>query len=837
MISKFICVAIVSSLAFTTLVGSLHLNGEEFQNYIREKCYTATKEGRRPVPYLILAENRDINYRYMQPGQEKTHLYAQSVENLIGLIEKIESGLEERKVKVAPVELAKILLRKYRIDDLTYQNGFFLMTEDIKHNYRIEDALLDTENFQLDAEISSIINSSLDKHENCSLHYLLSHNIDLVATDGDTKTLLFRANQSPNSQNNEPNKYKPRLLYSTQSGPLTKFPREYGVGTFRNDHTQAIALNKLLLGIIAGYIPTGQSQPSVRDVYVKLTRDANLENVQMDLESKIDPLMAVTIASVYEYGAYSTEQNKQNLFGARGEWKTSICPTEYVLNVQEQTIQDIKDIPGVAATQAELRGALDGYIIGKTIQRKQNEPKNQLTLSQILRFYYSQTGLTEGDGYCRRPNYIPQMDEIIRQAKSFRRIKVLLSAGKVSSSDNEVVSPITAVHDEFRRELEAARIISENDRNWCSEGERRGSGNDFNNYPCENPSDVFVLLDKENKLDEQKKLIGKLATELNMYRKGSSLTILTNGQGSDNTFYRVTWNETNKGCANCRLDAVDIRDDLGGLVSPDKFLRYLNDTLRDFDEMKKDEIAVPSRVFIIFNMGYMEKRNFEPRSRFSTDIRVLRRNHREVKYIVIGEEEKHNFLPFDDHSFFETKDSSLIEKISKEICKTPALFQHPECQNRPSSEDHYIGHITRGEVQNWAIFPRFYEKSYDITFRFESKEKLKVCHSRTPEPGYGDFNRYPCYENDGGEIKFTRKDPCHKYNLENCPIFYFTIFTPSEGTGEECNSEACANYKQIEYKFSHTGIRCNGALGITFSPLLTIISSLIAIAGVYFKKY
>jgi hypothetical protein len=78
---------------------------------------------------------------------------------------------------------------------------------------------------------------------------------------------------------------------------------------------------------------------------------------------------------------------------------------------------------GTLATLAELRGGLDGWNIGRKLPEiLVKNPK--ITLSQILRMYYSARGLTTDSGVCNRQYGITTdlQNKILREAENYIRI-------------------------------------------------------------------------------------------------------------------------------------------------------------------------------------------------------------------------------------------------------------------------------------------------------------------------------------------------------------------------------------------------------------------------------
>jgi hypothetical protein len=190
---------------------------------------------------------------------------------------------------------------------------------------------------------------------------------------------------------------------------VTKYPREKGVASFRNSRQLAIAANRVLLGTAVGLI----SPPTrtTRDIIKAFGQGIDLDRVPNE---QVDPLLAVTLSDLLgiDAGAGLVIPAGQILFGAEGEWNSTACQTSYRLKTN-----------GTLATLAEMRGGLDGWNIGRKLPEiVAKNPK--ITLSQILRMYYSAPGLTTDSGVCNRQYGITtdMQNKILREAKNYIRI-------------------------------------------------------------------------------------------------------------------------------------------------------------------------------------------------------------------------------------------------------------------------------------------------------------------------------------------------------------------------------------------------------------------------------
>ena len=123
-----------------------------------------------------------------------------------------------------------------------------------------------------------------------------------------------------------------------------------------------------------------------------LVRNPVLDKVP---DGTIDPIKAVTLSDLLGIGAVEgkrTPGQPTQIFGIYGKWNSTDmniganadavpCSTTYRLFKNASY-----------ATLAEVRGGLDGYSIGHKIQEILVE-NPRISLSQIIRMYYSQKGI------------------------------------------------------------------------------------------------------------------------------------------------------------------------------------------------------------------------------------------------------------------------------------------------------------------------------------------------------------------------------------------------------------------------------------------------------------
>lgn len=239
------------------------------------------------------------------------------------------------------------------------------------------------------------------------------------------------------------------------NAPLARRPREYGVGSFRFDRDQAITLNRLLIGLIAGTL-SGRGA-SVLSIVSKLyaQRGAQFSTPTMKTDEIVDPLIALTLGNILAISAH-LDESYDNI-GITGSWNSQSCGTDYSLNSPRISY----------ATLSQVRGGIDGYLIGQLMNKLQASKRSKLKLSQILRFYYHPIGARSmAIGYCLRPQ--SSIDENAIRQNALNIIRIIEASKDSTVEDREFEFALQKVNPGFDNAISRARAIPPEDNEWCS---------------------------------------------------------------------------------------------------------------------------------------------------------------------------------------------------------------------------------------------------------------------------------------------------------------------------------------------------------------------------------
>lgn len=855
---------LVTIVLFSSLIGiisCISVKTDKFQELLGFRCYNDTYD-RKP---LILGQNYPVG---------------QSIENLISLIEKIET----KRPNLSAQQLLILILQRFHIDGLQLV-GIKNQESQIELQHKSITAQILPVPF---GSVNDTLEDTLSEDEKCALFFTISHTVNETArydediqytyqrvkhiaraparsanpsvtktnqtlntsipvqsgflTDPKKTVVLNTVNRTPRphptSSTSNPKKdtdeeeeddkrFKRQVQgnrpqSSSISAPnvmtVTKMPREKGVASFRNIKTMAIAANRVLLGMAVGL--SSPPTRTTRDIIKELDKNINTDNIP---DGQIDPLLGVTLSDLLGIDAGMSLQvpTGQALFGVDGQWNSTACQTSFRLNSNV-----------TLATLAELRGGLDGWNIGRKLPEViQKYPK--ITLSQILRMYYSPRGLSPDSGVCQRQYGISTdlQNKVQREAENYLRIWNALYY-KGSNTDSQVTGFIAETWGSFYQFLNKAGLDkTSEERDFCNPS----TGVDIKTAPCESASDVFFMLDNMpaegigNK--EEIEIITQVVKTLNLGRSAGSVSVLVNSMGSYNPaivddnnqpinppLYALAYNTTSSQCASCRTAWFDNRQ--MPITDRPVILELINKTLMEFEMKKADLPAVPSKNFVWFDYGGLkpaptekeQKRKYDDfkwRLRYEyrdVNIFMAHLNKDAIKDLLMKEE---NYIEV-GKSVEEATTKGI--DLANKICQTPSTFQHNECRIKKSEDKLYEGFITPGYKQYWAMYPEFFIKSYNIDLKFKAeKQKIRVCFDRYPTPEREDRRCKEATE-DGGEVKWTVSNPCQGKTFESCQALYFTIALSSQsGTiiANDCNDPRCRSLDQVKWSFTHSGVSCN----------------------------
>ncbi|CAM1332828.1 Uncharacterised protein r2_g4206 [Pycnogonum litorale] len=270
---------------------------------------------------------------------------------LADVISKIEKFLHDKSANIKPDQLALHLLYRFRHDGINVGPYKLKVKPEIGEEQRRIFELIPHTAYDVNA-IDMAINKSLTKAEFCSMHLMLSHNVDNHHPSPSSHNNVKRSEISETSSDSH-----------IQHSPKKSNPKPPEYGTLYNEYGTLVG-GTLMNGLASGL----SSKESVRVLGIQF-----------------DPVYATTIAGelgkviVKHYDDGNGNANNVNeFFGPAGTWTGSNCPTNYILYE-----------PASVCTTAQFIGAVDGIILG--LKAKELQSKGY-RLSTMIRWYYGSKG-------------------------------------------------------------------------------------------------------------------------------------------------------------------------------------------------------------------------------------------------------------------------------------------------------------------------------------------------------------------------------------------------------------------------------------------------------------
>jgi hypothetical protein len=156
-----------------------------------------------------------------------------------------------------------------------------------------------------------------------------------------------------------------------------------------------------------------------------------------------------------------------------------------------------------------------------------------------------------------------------------------------------------------------------------------------------------------------------------------------------------------------------------------KLFLYLNQTLFNYEWWTPRTIdsAIPAKSVVLIDLGSVPVApdSGQDRNDFNNYKGQLRYRHRDVKYLSVATNQDlfKDILRDENDKANPGPVGSAVQfgsDFARKICENPATFQYNECHKKSSKNVQYVGYVTPGYKQNWAMYPEFFHKSSQIEF-------------------------------------------------------------------------------------------------------------------------
>jgi len=786
-----------------------------------------------------------------------------TLDNLLGLVNKFENTTTEYN----PInEMAEMLINEYRQDGYIYLKGGYTRAQgDKSKNIFVVDII--TRPSYLMPE------GTYDEREQCGLHMLLSHSIDHYPFAGVTdlwdgtidragrerRQLMFDGEEeAPVEEAAAPaaRSASGQLGYQHVQNELAEYPLENGV---METAYGPVAAGTLLTGLITlgddpvynigqleginnDDVPVEVRNLPIRTLYAS-TLSGDMGEMALDAMTEKDPLTA----RVGPPGRYHN---------------CTACAKQFSL--QEQTRR-------ATLTRAELYAGLDALILHQGFELMASEYKNKLTLSELLKFYYSEKGLPGLPEYraCNRMALYQQLDaeEIYNQALNYMYAFTYQNPLNVHFYDIVIANgdQLPKVDAHYRQYLDQVKSVVEDYINRYSydeegyatcEGPSSGSStlaaSTYEAPPGETVADVVFVYAEQQPTDSrarnQRQMIADVARRLRYDAQETAIGVMGSPSGQ---WIEPVANITNIGDWACNFTADYSEGGQGG--SNSEMLENVFQALIAHYAEKKVNVSLNEHassgrsqvvVWQVPDNPSMDDTNNET-------VQYFRYNFPEVRIIFVGNNQRqyrdNGLLIFED-DFVETT-NKLLDQVTSEVLKkvhsSPRPFIYPRCGSNDLLEENenykeeshvYHGAVSSGRTTFIQLPPSTFQYSRNVTLMVTGE--VQVCASRTNRFALPDYKAsfvYPDYyivplshdtlkcSDNGGELAVEY--PCDMY-LETCNPIFLSI--TANGTNSGCTGgfdDQCDMPGQIRYELSHRDMTCGAATSRL--ALLLLLSALL----------
>lgn len=367
-----------------------------------------------------------------------------NMDTLISLIEKVEQSYVATGYQVDIRTVAVALLHRFRQDGIRRAPGVTAVSGVIPYSptgFQFPKLRILLSSL-LPGNANNFPNSSLTSTERCSLHFMLSSTFD-TRQRGDENTVCgqlsqYRAQRLPRALKKDAGsnflgdaewlESKPKRARSgsnyVQMGELDYETDWAYAGTEGQsqcpveDGVVRTPWGTVSAGSLIAGVATGLQQQNV-PVNTLLQLAARRGRTQSQTgTSYVDNRWAATLAgdlAEVTLVQVPVSQNNAATVGATGGWNDTVLPHWYFLSQRNN----------LEATDAEIRGGLDGLILAKNVNTWRTQASS-LKLSQLLRMYYSSNGvLSSGIQACSRQQQFPNVaptTEMQAQTSAFAQV-------------------------------------------------------------------------------------------------------------------------------------------------------------------------------------------------------------------------------------------------------------------------------------------------------------------------------------------------------------------------------------------------------------------------------
>ncbi|XP_017096837.2 uncharacterized protein [Drosophila bipectinata] len=769
-----------------------------------------------------------------------------NMDTLISLIEKVENSyVSSSGVQPDIRTVAVALLHRFRQDGIKRASGISSIDGVIPYSptgfqfpkFRILLSRL------IPGNANTFPNSSLTSVERCSLHFMLSSTFD-TRQRGDENTVCnqlsqYRSQRLPRAlRRKAENSNAEWLSLGLERGSLVAAPQQDNDWTYVGSEGTSqcpvedglvrtswgtVSAGTLIAGIAAGV----QQQTVQVNTLLGLSALRRGRTQMSQTTTGIDNRWAATLSGdLAEVTLVQVPMASNNVatVGATGGWNDTVLPHWYFLSQRTN----------LEATDAEIRGGLDGLILAKNVATWRTQASS-LKLSQLLRMYYSTNGvLSSGINACSRQteftNVAPSQ-EMQDQTSAFAQVLdkqmqliVTLSPTAIAQfASNAALSLVTYVPQSL------------NDVTCTAT-----SNQDLTDVitPMTN---IFVYLDTSWQYSNIVDYVTYVLQQLNIHPYASTVTVLSaqDAQVIVNTTSYITdvyqqWNVTTQAQYNQGFNLPNV-------------LRSVQNLTQNLMNEERTNSSLSGRSLVALLIPNQSTVNDGDSSYATTEIQYIQEQIPDLRFIYYGGGSIQRFSSFvrdpSKDLFSLTIGSTAATSagpVAKRIIQIPRRVINPRCgSNWYTSSwgtDQTAQYVSPGKVNFYRVAANYFfgtGANRYFTIQSQNGGAFTICTSRTYEwPQQNSTTSsttsvdQSCSQISGNSFSYDLSSACQGYyTITQCPDLYVSVQATTNTTS--CNQDACQTPDQWRYIVSMANMGCYSGVAGLAASFLTVLVALI----------
>ncbi|XP_034651489.1 uncharacterized protein LOC117890645 isoform X2 [Drosophila subobscura] len=765
-----------------------------------------------------------------------------NMDTLISLIEKVENSYPTSGVQADIRTVAVSLLHRFRQDGIKKAPGVTAVDGVIPYSptgfqfpkFRILLSRL------IPGNANSFPNNSLTSVERCSLHFMLSSTFD-TRVRGDENSVCnqlsqYRAHRLPRSakaddeinfigdvellSGERPKRgrsaipdskyvqlgeldYESDWAYSGSEG-TSQCPVEDGLvrtpwGT--------VSAGTVIAGIAAG---VQQQTVQLNTLLALASQRRGRGRSQSQTSNSIDNRWAATLAGdLAEVTLVQVPVSTNNAasVGATGGWNDTVLPHWYFLSQRTN----------LEATDAEIRGGLDGLILAKNVANWRTQASS-LKLSQLLRMYYSTNGvLSSGVNACSRQSQFPNVapsTEMTEQTSAFAQVldremqlRVTLQPLAITQfASTAALSLVTYVPQSLNdvsctatSSLDLTDVIT----------------------PMTN---LYIFLDTSWQYSSIVDYVFYIMQQLNIHPYASTVTLLSAQDGLVivNTTNYITdvsqqWNLTTQATYAQGLNLPNV-------------LRTIQNITQNLMNAEQTNSSLSGHSLVALIIPNQQTINDGDSSYATSEIQYIQEQIPDLRFIYYGGGSIQRFASFvrdpTQDLFSLTLGSTVASSagpVAKRIAKIPRRLSNPRCYSNRAISEFGMNSLKQFERLGSINFYRLDSLYMPVrqSMRYlrvspVSPITFTVCTSRSLALPFRNLSAplrddESCQSTALGSYSYDLTDACAGYDFEPCPPLFFSVQAQSFGE-VSCTDAECQTPDEAQYIISLNNLGCNGAM-------------------------